>query len=211
MEIIYSFSKRAEADSSTESQEALRNLVFLISSLSQVGFTEIRPAAGSGSTGSLFQLPGFSVPQPSGKGSSVRNVMAFQVLHNAFLKSGSSVLASIILDAVSTLLHSDPANYFILETQSSLSQFAERIHLKSAQVQVSPALAENSPAFRWLWPRSFQPPRPYPALKLNFFFFYSTGKIFPSLGICRVPAQLRSLQRARLSFTIITQPFGRPS
>lgn len=74
----------------------------------------------------------------------MRNIQAFQVLHNAFLKSGSSStsagtaawpLASIILDAVSTLFHSDPANYFILETQSTLSQFAERIHLKSVEVQ----------------------------------------------------------------------------
>ena len=135
---------RAEQDPSTESQEALRNLVFLISSLAQVGFQELRPPAGVSSTGSLFQLPNFSVPVPAGKGSSVRNVHAFQVLHNAFIKSGSGAgcsaaslpLASVVLDAVSTLFHADPANYFILETHNTLSQFAERIHTKSDQVQV---------------------------------------------------------------------------
>ena len=57
---------RAEHDSSVESQEALRNLVFLVSSLSTCGFHEVRPMAFS--TGSLFQLPDFSMPTPLGKG-----------------------------------------------------------------------------------------------------------------------------------------------
>lgn len=151
------FTRRAEHDSLVETQEALRNLVFLISSLSTCGFHEVRPMAFS--TGSLFQLPNFSIPVPLGKGtytvilleqgiilfialyvktgSSVRNIPAFQVLHSAFIKSATSTLSSIILDAVSTIFHSDPANYFILESQNTLNQFAERIHLKGHEVQVS--------------------------------------------------------------------------
>lgn len=74
----------------------------------------------------------FDVP-----GSSVRNIPAFQVLHSAFIKSSTSTLSSVILDAVSTIFHSDPANYFILETQNTLNQFAEKIHLKGAEVQVN--------------------------------------------------------------------------
>lgn len=70
-------------------------------------------------------------------GSSVRNIPAFQVLHGAFLKSTTASLSSIVLDAISTIFHSDPANYFILESQNTLSQFAERIHLKESQVQVN--------------------------------------------------------------------------
>ena len=107
------------------------------------------------STGSLFQLPNFITPIPLGKGrisfvllfgsyfrlfsyflgSSVRNIPAFQVLHSAFIKSTTSTLSSVILDAVSTIFHSDPANYFILESQNTLNQFAEKIHLKGAEVQ----------------------------------------------------------------------------
>lgn len=69
-------------------------------------------------------------------GSSVRNVPAFQALHNTFVKSATAGLCSIVLDAISTLFHSDPANYFILEPQNTLNQFAEKIHLKSPDVQV---------------------------------------------------------------------------
>lgn len=127
------FMLRAEHDTVVESQEALRNLVFLVSSLSTCGFHEVRPMAFS--TGSLFQLPNFSIPTPLGKGSSVRNIAAFQVLHSAFIKSTTSALASVILDAVSTIFHSDPANYFILESQNTLNQFAEKIHLKGVEVQ----------------------------------------------------------------------------
>lgn len=60
------------------------------------------------------------------------------MLHNSFVKSSTAVLCSIILDAISTIFHSDPANYFILEPQNTLNQFAEKIHLKSSEVQVIP-------------------------------------------------------------------------
>lgn len=70
-------------------------------------------------------------------GSSVRNIPAFQVLQNVFVRSGTAALSSIILDAISTIFHSDPANYFILEPQNTLNQFSEKIHLKSPEVQVS--------------------------------------------------------------------------
>lgn len=69
-------------------------------------------------------------------GASVRNIPAFQVLQNVFVKSGTTLLSSIILDAISTIFHSDPANYFILEPQNTLNQFSEKIHLKSPEVQV---------------------------------------------------------------------------
>lgn len=77
-------------------------------------------------------------------GSSVRNIAAFQVLHSAFIKSTTSALASVILDAVSTIFHSDPANYFILESQNTLNQFAEKIHLKGVEVQVWNEHEKNS-------------------------------------------------------------------
>lgn len=40
-----------------------------------------------------------------------------------------------ILDAISSIYHSDDANYFILESQNTLSQFTERIHYKSPDIQ----------------------------------------------------------------------------
>lgn len=68
-------------------------------------------------------------------GGSVRNIQAFQVLQSVFVKSNSPLLCCTILDAISSVYHSDNANYFILEGQNTLSQFAEKIHLKNLEIQ----------------------------------------------------------------------------
>lgn len=59
---------RLELDTCLESQQALRNLLVLVGSLTTCGYIEIKP---SHSTGSLYQMPGFSLPQPAGKGNSL--------------------------------------------------------------------------------------------------------------------------------------------
>jgi len=56
---------RMEKTDSEESLQALRNLVLLIGSLSTCGFVELKPNA---KADSLYQMPGFTVPQPSGTG-----------------------------------------------------------------------------------------------------------------------------------------------
>lgn len=45
------------------------------------------------------------------------------------------MLCCTVLDAISSIYHSDDANYFILESQNTLSQFTERIHYKSSDIQ----------------------------------------------------------------------------
>ncbi|XP_035824115.1 WD repeat and FYVE domain-containing protein 3 isoform X2 [Aplysia californica] len=135
------FLLKLEQDSAEESVQALRNLVLLVGSLTTCGFTEMKPSHSN--TGSLFQMPGFAVPTPSGKekkrksdkGVSVRNVQAFQVLQSVFIKSTTSHLCSTILDVISSIYHQDNANYFILESQHTLSQFAEKIYLKPEDIQ----------------------------------------------------------------------------
>ena len=57
---------RLEKDLSEESIQALRNLVLLVGSLTTCGYNEMKPSTAS--TGSLYQIPGFSLPQPAGKG-----------------------------------------------------------------------------------------------------------------------------------------------
>ncbi|GFN82004.1 WD repeat and fyve domain-containing protein 3, partial [Plakobranchus ocellatus] len=127
------FLLKLEQDSAEESIQALRNLVLLVGSLTTCGFTEMKPSHSN--TGSLFSMPGFSIPTPSGKGISVRNVQAFQVLQSVFLKSNTAHLCNTILDVISSIYHQDNANYFILESQHTLSQFAEKIYLKSEEIQ----------------------------------------------------------------------------
>nr|CAI5817565.1 unnamed protein product [Callosobruchus analis] len=127
------FLQKLENDHSNEAQESVRNLVLMIASLTMCGYIELKPSQAS--TGSLFQMKGFILPQPSGRGTSVRNIQAFHVLQSSFLKSNSSMLCSIILDAISSIYHADNANYFILENQNTLSQFTERIHYKPQDIQ----------------------------------------------------------------------------
>ncbi|XP_012875567.1 PREDICTED: WD repeat and FYVE domain-containing protein 3 [Dipodomys ordii] len=116
---------RLEQAKEAESKDALKDLVHLITSLTTYGVSELKPAGIT--TGAPFLLPGFAVPQPAGKGHSVRNIQAFAVLQNAFLKAKTNFLAQIILDAITNIYMADNANYFILESQHTLSQFAEKI------------------------------------------------------------------------------------
>ncbi|XP_058804217.1 WD repeat and FYVE domain-containing protein 3 isoform X1 [Phymastichus coffea] len=124
---------RLEQDDKAEAQDAIRNLVLMLASLTMCGHTELKPSTAS--MGSLFQMLNFTLPQPSNRGGSVRNIQAFQVLQSVFIKSNSPLLCCTILDAISSVYHSDNANYFILEGQNTLSQFAEKIHLKNLEIQ----------------------------------------------------------------------------
>lgn len=49
----------------------------MLTSLSMCGYIELKPSQAS--MGSLFQMPGFTLPQPSGRGTSIRNIQAFNV------------------------------------------------------------------------------------------------------------------------------------
>lgn len=116
---------RLENSKENESKDALKDLVNLITTLTTYGATELKPAGII--TGAPFLLPGFAVPQPAGRGHSIKNVQAFAVLQNTFLKANTSYLAQVILDAIENIYIADSANYFILEPQHTLSQFAEKI------------------------------------------------------------------------------------
>ena len=94
---------------------------------------ELRPPSAVG-TG-LFQMPGFSIPEPQGRGASVRNLTAFSVLQTVFLKGRTDFLCSTVLDAIVSVYHADPVNYFILENQHTLSQLAERVPSLSTEIQ----------------------------------------------------------------------------
>ncbi|XP_054630463.1 WD repeat and FYVE domain-containing protein 3 isoform X3 [Dunckerocampus dactyliophorus] len=116
---------RLEQAKEDESRDALKDLVNLVTCLTTYGVTELKPAGLT--TGAPFLLPGFVLPQPSGKGHTVRNIQAFSVLQNAFLQAKTSRLACMLLDAIGNIYGAEPANYFILESQHTLSQFAERV------------------------------------------------------------------------------------
>lgn len=115
-----------------EAREACRNVTLLVSSLVMIGHVTLRPLV---SIGAPFQDPAFQVPEPLGGGVSVRNIEAFQVLHTVFLKSTDKLLCLNILDCVKNIYCSDNANYFILQSQHTLSLFVEKAPEKGTEVQ----------------------------------------------------------------------------
>ncbi|CAG0897177.1 unnamed protein product [Cyprideis torosa] len=128
------FLLRLEKDHSEEARDAVRNLVLIVASLSMCGFMELKPTQSDSNF--VFQLPGFSIPQPSSRGASVRNVSAFAVLQTVFMRATSINLTGVILDAISSVYQGDHSNYFILEQQNTLCRFAEKIFLKPREIQV---------------------------------------------------------------------------
>lgn len=57
---------RLEQAKEDESKDALKDLVNLVTCLTTYGVSELKPAGLT--TGAPFLLPGFVLPQPSGKG-----------------------------------------------------------------------------------------------------------------------------------------------
>ena len=55
-----------EREISEDAVQALRNLILMIASLTTCGFIELKPS--NAAIGSPFNIPGFSIPQPQGKG-----------------------------------------------------------------------------------------------------------------------------------------------
>nr|CAB3264215.1 neurobeachin-like protein 1 [Phallusia mammillata] len=76
----------------------------------------------------------FKVPNPLGRGESVRNIQAFQVFETVFGRSKTKLLSCAVLDAVFAVYCRDPANYFILYNQSTLSTFSDGLPSKSPEV-----------------------------------------------------------------------------
>ncbi|XP_045551374.1 WD repeat and FYVE domain-containing protein 3 isoform X1 [Salmo salar] len=116
---------RLEQAKEEDSSDALKDLVNLVTLLTTYGVTDLKPAGLT--TGAPFLLPGFVLPQPSGKGHTVRNLQSFSVLQNAFLRAKTSLLTATLLDAIGNIYAADHANYFILEAQHTLSQFADKV------------------------------------------------------------------------------------
>ncbi|XP_074089218.1 WD repeat- and FYVE domain-containing protein 4-like [Macrotis lagotis] len=67
----------------------------------------------------------------------VKNLQAFQVLQNAFLKTSNPLLCRKILSSIKTIWTWNGRNFFLLEwTLQPISQFMEIIHLKPALAQM---------------------------------------------------------------------------
>lgn len=98
----------------------------------QVGTSELktRPL----SVNQLFIMDNFNMPRPTLR-NCVRNLNAFNIFVNLWPNAQSKELQDFILAALITIYKSDKANYFLLDSQNTLAQFAEKLYTKPLHVQ----------------------------------------------------------------------------
>jgi hypothetical protein len=73
---------RLEKEIRDEMKLNLKNLLFFLEDFVYVGYNELNPSTKS----EMFQIPGFKMPKPLGKGRTIQNIYAFQCLLNIFNK-----------------------------------------------------------------------------------------------------------------------------
>jgi hypothetical protein len=81
--IITDISIRLEKENKDECRVELRNLFFCLEEFCSAGFNELKL---NNSNIGMFKIEGFQVPQPCGKGRTVRNPLAFQTILTIFNK-----------------------------------------------------------------------------------------------------------------------------
>ena len=91
---------RLESDASykddSSKMSVLRRLFLALEELVYSGFVEIKPVVSNLNT-NVFKIDGFQVPQPLGRGKTVRNTLAFQCLLNLFNKVTKNFLSVLII------------------------------------------------------------------------------------------------------------------
>nr|XP_061794523.1 WD repeat- and FYVE domain-containing protein 4-like [Nerophis lumbriciformis] len=124
--------KRCEAGVSEDRFQPVEELLALIASFTLLGKTELKVAL----CVSHPQPPGFKFEPPLNKGSSVKNMPAFRLLHASLLQSEDVLLCCQILRTIQMIWERDKANFFLLEwTTQTMAQLAACVGRKPAAVQ----------------------------------------------------------------------------
>ena len=121
-------------ETSVEELDSLLRLVSLITVFTKVGSRDLKPRPLS--VNHLFIMEEFSMPRPTTK-NAIKNLNAFNVFQTVWLKSKTPLLQNLVLDSMLNLYHEDKANYFILDSQNTLSQFADKLQFRAVEVQVN--------------------------------------------------------------------------
>lgn len=137
---IVDIAVRLEKENTNEAKLALRNLFFCVEEFMSAGFNELKPSSSNINT-NMFKIEGFQIPQPIGKGRTVRNTNAFQCLLNIFNKAQAFDTCMMVLDTIRNIYKKDECNYFILESQNlllySLDDSSIKIHNRTNDIQVN--------------------------------------------------------------------------
>ncbi|XP_033955876.1 WD repeat- and FYVE domain-containing protein 4 isoform X1 [Pseudochaenichthys georgianus] len=124
--------QRCEGGVSVDQFQPVEELLALIASLTLLGKTELKVALCVTNP----QPPAFKFDPPLTKGSSVKNLPAFNLLQASLLRSQDSLLCCQLLCTLQTIWERDPANFFLLEwTVQSMAQLAACVWCKPVAVQ----------------------------------------------------------------------------
>uniref|UniRef100_A0A4Y0BJI3 DUF4704 domain-containing protein n=1 Tax=Anopheles funestus TaxID=62324 RepID=A0A4Y0BJI3_ANOFN len=115
--------------------DMFQKLIKIVLSLCYCGYAQVTPLHAMDMSKARFQVQEFRLQQISSKAACLRNINAFLVLQTVFLRSENAFVCCLILDSVKSVYKSDEVNYFILESQSTLCLFAEKIQHKPRAVQ----------------------------------------------------------------------------
>ena len=89
-----------------------------------------QPIKNGVSAPSTGNQPGFRLPRPMGRGVSVRNTNAFQVLQTVWVRSESTLLSSTILDVILSLYQQATFRIlFVVKCVFVLSKFSTKIKI----------------------------------------------------------------------------------
>ena len=132
---ISDFALNLEARMSTDPicLEAVKDMLFLISSLTYCGFTDLCPYPIADDD--PWQNDSFEIPTPSKVGLSVKNITAFSSLRYIFLNCETEQLSLLILETILGIFRTDNSNYFIVREEKALCLFIEICEQKSDLVQ----------------------------------------------------------------------------
>ncbi|KAA0718059.1 WD repeat- and FYVE domain-containing protein 4 [Triplophysa tibetana] len=131
--ILQAALSRCEEEVIEEHFLAIQDLLALIASLTLFGKSELKVAICVNNP----QPPGFRFDPTLTKGSSVKNLTAFQIIQSSFLHSSNTVICSQILRTIQMIWSWEKSNFFLLEwSLQSLAQLAECIWQKSPPVHL---------------------------------------------------------------------------
>ncbi|KAH7637627.1 ph domain associated with beige/beach domain containing protein [Dermatophagoides farinae] len=116
----------------SEDFDLLSDFLILICLFTKIGATQLKPRPLS--VNQVFIIENFSIPKPSIK-NSIKNLKAFSIYVSLWQKSRTIELQRMILNQIQKIYAEDKANYFLLESQNTLSSFADQLEEKNETIQ----------------------------------------------------------------------------
>ena len=128
-----------ESEESAEAKSAIKTLFYVLEEFIAAGSNELK-LSNSNLGINMFKIEGFQIPEPMGKGRTVRNTHVFQLLINVFNRAQTYDLCMLVLDTIKAIYLNDECNYFLLESQNmilySLDDSNIKIHTRTNEIQL---------------------------------------------------------------------------